>query len=251
MNTNLKSKVMGATKNRKFVVGIVTAIGVAAIGIVLLMILSSPGNSMLPSNRNIFTLYDHYNMTVVIVFDEEPPTVQFIAPDRSRIDMKNIRYRTGSNFIQYFLPNAMPGNWRMDYDPLSNTEISTHYSVYMEHIFIRNFDVGTTKVQAIGNAGADDFIIAVSFEVSADEAGEFNYELHAVFTAPDNSIADEILLIMGYGILNEKLTLSVDAKSIRDMGGFMLRLTAYVRHGQASIQDTAWLDLRLALEQLY
>ena len=154
--------------------------------------------------------------------------------------MENIRYRPGSNFIQYFLPNAMPGVWRMSYDPLSNTEITTPYSVYMEHIFIKNFDVVLRR-----DENGD---IPVSFEVSSDNAGEFSYELHAIFTAPDNSIADEILLIQGYGLLNEALTLAADIGRIQeDTGGFMLRLTVSVQHGQASVRDSAWLDLRLMM----
>lgn len=51
----------------------------------------------------IYALYDTYNMTIVIVFDEEPTIVQFISPDGSYVDMESIRYRHGSNFIQYFL----------------------------------------------------------------------------------------------------------------------------------------------------
>ena len=46
-------------------------------------------------------------------------------------------------------------------------------------------------------------------------------------------------------MLNEELLLSVNTEAIQGMGGFMLRLTAYIQHGQASIRDTAWLDLRL------
>jgi len=176
-------------------------------------------------------------MTVVVVFDEELPIVQFIAPDGSAVDMDNIRYRSGSNFIQFFLPNAMPGVWRMAYDPLSNTNITTPYSVYMEHIFIRDFTAMMTR--------DEDGNIPVIFEVSADEMGEFSYKIHAIFTDNDNSVAEESLLVMGYGMFNETLHLGLNTVDIQDMGGFMLRLTAYVQHGQASIQDTAWLDLRL------
>jgi len=199
--------------------------------------LTASDNPTLPESRDIFTLYDTYNMTVVVVFDEEPPIVQFIAPDGTYVDMENIRYRPGSNFIQYFLPNAMPGVWRMNYDPLSNTEITAPYSVYMEHIFIRNFEAAA-QWDENGN-------IPVSFEVSADNDGEFVYVLHAVFTAPDNSIASEIVLTGGSGSLNEAHDLVVDTQTIQNMGGFMLRLTASVRHGQASVKDSAWLDLRL------
>jgi hypothetical protein len=229
-------KVNGKTK---FVLP-AAAICAAVICLGILITLSISPNSALPETRDIFTLYSQYNMTVVVVFDEELPVVQFIAPDGSAVDMENIRYRSGSNFIQYFLPNASPGVWRMAYDPLSNAEISTSYAVYMEHMFIRNFEAAAVRSEN-GN-------MSVTFEVSADNPGEFNYELHAVFTAPDNSIADEILLVRGYGMLNEMLSLAVCTEKIRDKGGFMLRLTAYIQHGQAAIRDSAWLDFRLSVE---
>jgi len=45
--------------------------------------------------------------------------------------------------------------------------------------------------------------------------------------------------------LNELLMIAVDVGELQDMGGFMLRLTAYVQYGQAGIRDSAWLDFRL------
>jgi len=240
MNAKSKGKTIISAIGGKHRTIIIATICAAVIGLVILTTLAISPNSAnpsLPESRDIFTLYDTYNMTVVVVFDEELPVVQFIALDGGLVDMENIRYRLGSNFIQFFLPNAIPGVWQMAYDPLSNTEITTPYAVYMSHIFIRDF---TMQLTEIANR-----IIPISFEVSADEAGEFNYELHAVFTAYDNSIADEILLVRGYGLLNETLELMIDAGELGDMGGFMLRLVTYVQHGQAAIQDTAWLDLRL------
>jgi len=107
----------------------------------------------------------------------------------------------------------------------------------MDHIFIRNFEASVARDEN-GN-------IPVTFEVSSDNTGEFGYELHAIFTASDNSIYHEVLLIKGCGMLNENLHLAVSTTEIQDMGGFMLRLTTYVQHGQTSIRDSAWLDLRL------
>ena len=237
--TNKSPHWLSLRKNA-FAYGISALLMCAVIAIGLLMASGTSRESDLPEVRDVFTLYAPYNMTVVVVFDEEPPNVQFIAPDGSFVNMESIRYRPGSNFVQFFLPNAMPGVWQMAYDPLTNTEITTPYSVYMEHIFIRDFTVQISEIE--------DSIVPVSFEVSADDAGEFNYELHAVFTAPDNSISDEILLVRGYGMLNETLDMGVDVGDIQGIGGFMLRLTTYVQHGQASVRDTAWLDLRLWLE---
>ena len=232
------STVSAMSKNCR--TALAAAISAAVIALVILIALTISSNSAgtsLPQSRDIFTLYDTYNMTVVVVFDEEPPIVQFIAPDGSLTNMENIRYRPGSNFVQFFLPSAMPGVWQMAYDPLTNAEITTPYAVYMEHIFIRDF---TMQLSEIANG-----IIPVSFEVSADEAGGFNYKIHAIITAEDNNITDELLLVQGYGMLNESLNLMVDAGELSDTDGFMLRLTTYVQHGQAAIQDTAWLDLRL------
>jgi hypothetical protein len=227
------------SKNKNIIV-LAVIVSMAAVGLLILLPFTGFHNSKLPESRDIFTLEDTYNMTVLVVFDEEPPIVQFINPNGNPVDMTTVRHRPGSNFIQYFLPNAMPGIWRMEYDPLSNTDITTPYSVYMEHIFIRSFDVEV--------GGDENRILPVSFEVSADEAGEFGYEIHAVFTAEDNSIEDEILLVKGYGVLNEILLLALDTDKIKEMGGFMLRLTASVQHGQAAITDSAWQDLRLKME---
>ena len=237
---------MDIKNNSKFkvspkVLKVIKGISIFIIGLIIGTIIFNSGSLMgnsLPESRDLFTLENYYNMTVLVVFDqEEAPIVQFIAPDGSRVDMDNIRYRPGSNFTQYFLPNSMPGLWKMAYNPLSNTEITTPYSVYMEHIFIQDFEAS----MILDEAGA----IPVSFLVSSDEPGEVRLELYAVFTAPDNSIANEILLVNEYGSLNEVIELAVYVGELQDMGGFMLRLTAYKQYGQAAIRDSAWFDLRL------
>jgi len=234
---------MNTKNNTKFKISpnILVIVSIIIIGVLLATYFFMSGelrSNSLPASRDLFTLENYYNMTVLVVFDQEEfPIVQFIAPDDSLVDMNNIRYRLGSNFTQYFLPNAMPGLWRMAYNPLSNTEITTPYSVYMEHIFIQNFEASMT----IDEDGA----IPVSFLVSADEPGEVRLELYVVFTAPDNSIEDEILLLNEYGPLNEVIERAVYIGELQDMGGFMLRLSAYKQHGQASIRDSAWFDLRL------
>ena len=116
------------------------AIAIAAL-ILLGGILLTRRNTSLPESRELFTLNEYSNVTVVVVFDtEELPVVQFIAPDGGRVDMENIRNRPGSNFIQFFLPNSMPGTWIMAYNPLTNTNISSPYFIYTEHIMIMDFE---------------------------------------------------------------------------------------------------------------
>jgi len=208
--------------------------------LVVLVMLSGCGTTsqelpMLPNTRELFTLEHTYNMTVLVVFDEEMPDVEFVMPDGTALDTSTIRYRPGSNFTQFFFPNAEVGTWTMNYDPLSNTEITTPYSVYMEQIFVRDF--------AAEEIGSD---LLVFFMVSADEIGGFDYNLYAVFTAADNSTAKEVVLLNGNGVLNEMLYTTVDLSTLNDRRSFLLRLEVATQHGQAAIHDSAWLDLRLA-----
>jgi len=208
----------------------------ASVAVALLIaVLTGRNGASLPESRELFTLHDYSNVTVVVVFDEEPPIVQFIAPDGSSVDMENLRYRPGSNFIQYFLPGSMPGTWHMTYDPLTNTNISSPYFIYTNHIMIMDFEANMI-VDTDGN-------IPVSFWVSADEHGDFTYVLYAIFTAQDNSIYDEILLIQGDGFLNNRMDRQVNISDIQGRGGFMLRLTVHTQDNQT--EDAAWFDLRL------
>ena len=196
------------------------------------------GNEELPNTRDLFTLASPYNMTVVVVFDEEPPVVEFVNPAGVALDTASLRYRVGSNFTQYFLPGAMVGTWSVNYDPLSNAEVSMPYSVYMDHIFIRDFDA-SRDMSLIGG------ILPVSFAVSADYDNEVSYELYAIFTGSDNFIDEEVFLVRGQSYLNQLIELQVDTYELYGKGGFMLRLVVSVQHGQAAIQDTAWFDLRI------
>jgi len=189
-------------------------------------------------SRDIFTLYSQYNITVVIQFEEEMPNVQFVNPQGNKIDMSEIRYRHGGNFIQYFIPNAAIGTWSMLYD--TNEEIITKYSVYMNHMFIHTFT-------ASANLNAYDYM-PFSLIVSSDENIEFEYQIHAVFTDEYNEIVEEILLVRGFWLANQELLIDADVSRLVS-NGFMVRATAEVRHGQALVTDTAWQDLRSAIFQ--
>lgn len=46
----------------------------------------------------------------------------------------------------------------------------------------------------------------------------------------------------------DAVALAISSGEIQVMGGFMLRLTVSVQHGQASIRDSAWLDFRIRTE---
>ena len=75
MNKNLKTRIMETAKNNKLVIGFIITLNIVAVGICILISVTFSTIPSLPNNRNIFTLHDTYNMTVVVVFDEELPIV--------------------------------------------------------------------------------------------------------------------------------------------------------------------------------
>jgi len=227
-----------------------------SIGIIAALAIAACSNNTDTANigithtRPLFTLGEATSISVIIMFDnyEEIPEVQLIAPGNIYLDMNNIRSRDGSNFIQYFLPSATPGDWQMTYKPLSNNEIRVFYVEYEEQIFIDHFHaqpaahIGTDGVNEIGSVHAGH--LQAFFKVSADSSWDVVYKLYAVFTAPDNSILSEILLDTGIGKTNEDFSKLINIQRLQDTGGFMLRLDVYVEHDYGITEQASWLDFR-------
>ena len=207
---------------------IILGIAILAFSVILVLTVSSRGRNP----RQVFEiteLQELTNITVIAVFDiEETPSIQFISPDGNYVDMRNIRYRKGSNFIQYFLPHTATGVWKVAYD---QANINFVYEVYEEHIFIRDFWANRTE---------DEYgQIPASFFVSSDDTTTFVYRIYGVVTAPDNSIDEKTLLLSGVGITNQLITKEFCVASMQ--GGFMLLLEV----NQDGLEDSAWMDLRL------
>ena len=209
-------------------------------------------DTSLTKTREVFTLHEtpynipsgalhgNHNITMIVLFDAEPPIIQIISPSGDYKDMNTVRYRIDSNFIQYFLPNAQVGTWAINYNLLSNADITVLYFDYEEQIFIQDFQAQTMANEQ-GNK-------PISFMVSADETRQFSYFIYAVFTAEDNSIESEVLLEVGNGYSNQTHDITVNLQPIQDMGGFMLRLTVQVEHensAQGYIEYTSWQDFRV------
>jgi len=182
----------------------------------------------------VFSLDAESNITALVIFDDEMPDVEFIRPDGTVLEAENLRQRSGGNFTQFFFPQASPGTWTMKYDTLSNTEITTTYSAYVEHIFIYNFDVVEHNNERI----------SLTFGVSADDSGTVHYEIHAEFTGPDNITTDEVLITNGEGTLNQIIERQLDIAELAERGGFLIRLSVTTQNGQEPAHDIAWLDLR-------
>lgn len=233
---SINASISETQRKTKYVVNGVVLIILAAV----LIILTACGSDIpiegtrLPYSREVFSLDAEYNMTVLVVFDEEVPDVEFVKPDGTILVTESLRQRPGGNFIQFFFPQAAPGTWTMNYDALTNTEITTPYSVYMEQIFIYGFEVIERSREQI----------SLAFGISADEDWLVYYEIYVEFTAPDNSTTDEVLLASGTDMLNQIIERQLDITELDGRGGFLIRLFVTKQHGQAAIHDTAWLDLR-------
>ena len=186
----------------------------------------------LPYEREIFEIYQMDNISMIISFDmyNAPPVIQIVNPEGVSIDMNRIRKRIGSNFKQYFIPDAIPGKWKMRYNP-NESDINVVYISYDTHIFIRDFWANRTKTE--------NGKIPATFYVSSDKNSAFEYTLYAVVTAEDNSIEKQIMLTSGVYETNSMLQQELDIGELEP--GFMLLLEVY----QDGMTDTAWKDLRM------
>jgi len=89
----------------------------------------------------------------------------------------------------------------------------------------------------------ESYNVPVSFEITADEAGEFAYMLYAVLNNQNEGMPDELLLARGYGMLDQILNLNVYIGHILGSEEIILRLVAIsMEHSYESAQDTAWLE---------
>lgn len=79
---------------------------------------------------NIFNIADSGNMTVTLYYDVEEPTISFISPDGTLISANELTTERGDTAVCYYIPDAMAGQWQMNYDKKSNDKLEVNWAPY-------------------------------------------------------------------------------------------------------------------------
>lgn len=203
---------------------------------VMILIIAMPGVAYAASEtKDLFTLEESYHMAVSILFDKEMPDVSFTAPDGAVIAGTSLRYESGDDWVQYYIPHAAVGSWKITYDQKSNTEFEIHYSSYMEPVIISSFVVET-------NSDNNDSRIPVQFAVDGDNTDSYQWQIYAVVTEND-SVVGEKMLDEGSASFGEAVDLEVYVGDLADYADYRLRLDVWQRTGVEEAYDSRVSDV--------
>ena len=202
---------------------------VITVFVILILSISYVMVAAASETKDLFTLDSAYNMTISILFDKEMPNVSFTAPDGTVYEGSSLSSDSGDNWVQYYIPNAMPGTWKISYDKLSNTQFEVYYSSYMNAISISKFTVGSV----------DEGYIPVQFLVESEGTGMYEYQIFAVITDENGSILGEKLLMEGSADLGEIAERDVNVRDLQDHADYKLRLDVWQREGVEETHDSS------------
>ena len=67
----------------------------------------------LPNTVDIFNLESSSSMAVTLYYDVEEPTIAFIMPDGTALEMAELPAERGKGVVCYHIADAAPGQWQM------------------------------------------------------------------------------------------------------------------------------------------
>jgi len=93
---------------------------------------------------DVFNISEKQHMMVNVLYTNGVPSVKFIAPNGSEyadnaISEGKMRKENDGSAVVFYIPNAMPGQWKMVYDQGANTELEITWAPYGEEISITEF----------------------------------------------------------------------------------------------------------------
>lgn len=194
--------------------------------IVFWLILST-GASAAPQEKELFKLEESYNMAVSILFDKELPDVSFLAPDQKLYDAYSFKHEKGEDWVQFYIPKAAVGQWKIRYDKKSNTRCEISYSSYMDEISIENFRFDKPVEDRL----------PVRFQVNGASSLTYQWKVYAV-VMQDERVVGELLLAEGEDRSGEKVERDISIERLSDYENYRLRLDAWQREGVEEIYDS-------------
>lgn len=202
----------------------------AIILLILTLLLGSVTVTVWAEEEYLTNLSESGDLRVIFDFDREKPDVTFISPDGARISEgnSNLQSRSGDKWASYLITNAQAGEWRVDYNPKSNTEVTYDVIESIDNIAIQYF-----KINQINGNTAN-----VSFKADIPKGGTFNYEI---------SCANEILEEETAGAIYSSSAncgedVTVDVSMDRISTGSSYRLILYVTMDEETLFDQMYTD---------
>jgi hypothetical protein len=200
--------------------------------VALILFISLPLTVVAASEtKEMFTIDRSYNMAVSVLFDREMPVVSFISPSGSVIEGTSLRYDSGDDWVQFYIPNAVAGTWKITYDKKSNTQFEINYSSYMNSIAISEFAFDSM----------DNNRISTRFIVDGEANNRYQWQIYAVI-CENGSVVGEKMLEEGSASFGETVTGNAHVGDLTDYANYQLRLDVWQRDGVEEVYDSRIAD---------
>ena len=179
--------------------------------------------------KDLFTLDNNYNMAVSILFDKENPTVSFVSPDGSLIAGTSLEHEGGEDWVQYYIPKAAKGKWKINYDKKSNSDFEISYSSYMD-----------TSINELSFGEVKGTFLPIKFTVTSSADQKYEYIVYAVKT--DDEWSTENVMAEGSADVNKATNLDVSIGDLVDSCEYKIRLDIWQQQGVEEAYDSVITD---------
>ena len=185
----------------------------------------------------LFTLSEARNMSITVTYDKEKPSIAFISPagenyeeDKTAAYKMTVRHADGA--VNYLIPNAMPGDWHIEYDKLSNSSLEVNYAPYAQAISIESFEI----VNILENTAI------VSFEVAYPENPVYQYAIYAVTTDKNLRVTGRREIEESSASAGSPITVDVPLSSLSSYDNYRLMLEVFLDSSGIEVFDTVLAD---------
>jgi Sec-independent protein secretion pathway component TatC len=179
---------------------------------------------------DLFLLSERSNMAVTIYYDAEEPVVSFIAPNSDIYAEADLEVETGDKSVCYYIPNAMPGQWQIVCDKLSNTALDVNWAPYANFIKITGFEF--TPFQGENST-------EVAFTVTSETDGRYNYTVYAAVIDAAGNVDGTAELTAGTANVNQRTTARVRVDRLQTYDKYHFFLEVWRAEYGLEASDTA------------
>ncbi len=183
-----------------------------------------------PVSEKMVTLEASQDITLTIWFDTELPGVTFTAPDGSQLPLSEstagINLLVDEKWALVQIPSAAAGDWYIQIDPRSNSEVSYQLMGMTENLWIQYI---TADPQASGRVN-----VAFMAELG-EERTSYRYEL---CLSADYEQAGEVTLREGSAITGTEESLTLDLTDYASYEGYVLVLYVYKSTDEVELFDS-------------
>lgn len=164
----------------------------------------------------LITLDKDTNLAIVVGYDKEEPTVNFISPDDQEFKegtqgVSLTRDKDGKK-LYFEITNAKRGKWQIKYDKKSNTQLSVDFGKFSSGLWIESINIKSVVKNTL----------SASLVVSQKSDVRYQYSVYAVVLDAEGNIDGKKLLRSGSADANKPNDMELDISGLGSYDSYYL-----------------------------